>query len=159
MDRTAAAATTTVTMAAKTVDSAVADSMTKAATTTVAAVAAKEDSACGARGTVGRTRQQSGAGYGQRVAGSLGRLRAGMRGRSRFHLPFAVARSCWSSWSREEIRTTERALSSLMLTRSPYLWAATPAAVKRSRCQVRVSVRRHRGSACGARQGQAAPQG
>ena len=61
MERTAAAATRTVTMAAKTVDSASADSMTMAATTTVAAVATKEDSACGARGT-GRTQQQSGAG-------------------------------------------------------------------------------------------------
>ena len=78
MERTAAAATRTVTMAAKTVDSASADSMTMAATTTVAAVAAKEDSACGARGT-GRTQQQSGAGCPTRgrLAGQTSRWQAG----------------------------------------------------------------------------------
>ena len=78
MDRTAAAVMTTVTMAAKTVDSTAADSMTMAATTTVAAVAAKEDSACGARGT-GRTQQQSAAGWPTRgrLAGQTSRWQAG----------------------------------------------------------------------------------
>jgi hypothetical protein len=42
------------------------------------------------------------AGEDQRGDSSLGRHRAGRRGRARFHLPFASARSCWSCWSREE---------------------------------------------------------
>jgi hypothetical protein len=92
MDRTAAAATTTVAMAAKAADSTTVDSMTMVATTTVAAVAATKDSACGARGT-GRTQQLSGAG--EHVAGSLGRYHADRQDRRGFHLQIPAARSGW----------------------------------------------------------------
>ena len=78
MDWTAAAATTTVSKAAKAAVSTAVDSMSMASSSTEAAVAATEVSACGARGT-GRTQHLSGAGGPSRgrLAGQTPRWQAG----------------------------------------------------------------------------------
>ena len=90
--RTAAAATTTVTMAATAVDSTAAESMTMwPRRRPWRRWRPQRNSACGAgaQGALSNYRAREG----QRVAGSLGRGRAGRRGRRGFHLQIPAERS------------------------------------------------------------------
>ena len=89
-DRKAAARTATVAIAATAADTTPAHSTVTAKVTTVAAT---DDSTCSARHR--RAVSNCEAGEGRCVAGSLGRHRAGRRGRRGFHLQIPAARSGW----------------------------------------------------------------
>ena len=77
------------------------------------------------RGSLSQVRE------GQRGECSLGRQRAGRRGRGQNHLRIAAARSGWRC-SLREMLATMRALTSLLMSRMSCLRAGTPAAVMRA---------------------------
>ena len=77
------------------------------------------------RGSLSQARE------GQRGECSLGRKRAGRRGRGQNHLRIAAARSGWRC-SLREMLATMRALTSLLMSRMSCLRAGTPAAVMRA---------------------------